>query len=232
VDDQALARRARSGDEVAFAELVQRHQQATFNVAHHLLRDYDGAAAAAREALVRLYLALPELDRSQPTGPWLLNAVRGQCAALSARGEPTDGADLSPTHLAELAGSTGPALPRGFTVAVVEEAMRRRHVRPSWSWLVPAALVFCAVVLLAVRAGRAMVDGGLIAALTSLAEDPAAYRTSPLTAALAIADAVPWIELAATALALAAFTALLRRLGGLRQAPEQAPEQATGQGGA
>jgi RNA polymerase sigma-70 factor (ECF subfamily) len=78
-EDGALARRACSGDDAAFALLVERHQHGAFNFAYRLLGDYDEAADAAQQGFVQLYLALPELDLSRPLKPWLFRTVRNRC---------------------------------------------------------------------------------------------------------------------------------------------------------
>jgi RNA polymerase sigma-70 factor (ECF subfamily) len=79
VDDMALARRARAGDDAAFAALVERYQQGIFNFAYRLLGDYDEAADAAQQGFVQLYLSLPGLDLSRPVRPWLFRTVRNRC---------------------------------------------------------------------------------------------------------------------------------------------------------
>jgi RNA polymerase sigma-70 factor (ECF subfamily) len=78
-DDEALARRAREGDEGAFAALVQRYQGPVFNFAYRLLGDYDDAVEAAQQAFVQLYTALPALDLERPLRPWLFRILRNRC---------------------------------------------------------------------------------------------------------------------------------------------------------
>jgi RNA polymerase sigma factor (sigma-70 family) len=77
--DEALARRARGGEDGAFGALVERHQGGVFNVAYRLLGDYDEAADAAQQGFVQLYLSLPQLDLSRPLRPWLYRIVRNRC---------------------------------------------------------------------------------------------------------------------------------------------------------
>ena len=52
-DEWALLRQAQQGDEMAFAELVRRHQTAVFNVAYRLLGRRQDAEDAAQEAFLR-----------------------------------------------------------------------------------------------------------------------------------------------------------------------------------
>ncbi|NJN55533.1 MAG: hypothetical protein HC804_12730 [Anaerolineae bacterium] len=49
-DEPALLRQAQKGDEMAFAELVRRHQTAVFNVAYRLFGRRQDAEDAAQEA--------------------------------------------------------------------------------------------------------------------------------------------------------------------------------------
>jgi RNA polymerase sigma factor (sigma-70 family) len=74
-----LARRARGGDQAAFASLVERHHSAVVNFAYRLLGDYDDAADAAQQGFVQLFLALPGLDLTRPFVPWLFRTVRNRC---------------------------------------------------------------------------------------------------------------------------------------------------------
>ena len=77
--DEALARRARSGDAGAFSVLVERHQTSAFNFAYRLLSDYDEASDAAQAGFVQLYVSLPQLDLSRPIRPWLFRTIRNRC---------------------------------------------------------------------------------------------------------------------------------------------------------
>jgi RNA polymerase sigma-70 factor (ECF subfamily) len=77
--DEALARRARNGDEDAFAALVERYQGPAFNFALRFLGSYDDAADAAQQGFVQLFVALPGLDLSRPIRPWLFRTIRNRC---------------------------------------------------------------------------------------------------------------------------------------------------------
>lgn len=80
--DQALAHRARAGDQSAFAALVERYQRAAFNFAYRLLGSYDDAAEATQQGFVQLYTSLPDLDLSRPLRPWLFRTLRNRCIDL------------------------------------------------------------------------------------------------------------------------------------------------------
>ncbi|MGH2354128.1 MAG: RNA polymerase sigma factor [Geminicoccales bacterium] len=79
IGDEALARRARDGDEAAFACLVERYQGPAFNFAYRLLGNYDDAVDAAQQGFVQLYTALPSLDLDRPLRPWLFRTIRNRC---------------------------------------------------------------------------------------------------------------------------------------------------------
>jgi RNA polymerase sigma-70 factor (ECF subfamily) len=80
--DEDLARRARDGDESAFAALVQRYQGRAFNFAYRVLGNYDDAADAAQQGFIQFFVALPELDLSRPVRPWLFRTIRNRCIDL------------------------------------------------------------------------------------------------------------------------------------------------------
>ena len=111
LDDEALARRARGGDERAFAALVERYQGPAFNFAYRLLGNYDDACDAAQQGFVQLFGALPDLDLSRPIRPWLFRTIRNRCidalrqrrtVSLSTAGEAGEGQSVSlGEHLAD-----------------------------------------------------------------------------------------------------------------------------------
>ena len=67
-----LIEQARQGDEVAWARLVTRHQDAVFRLAFLLLGNTDDAQDVAQEALIRGFYALDSFDSTRPLRPWLL----------------------------------------------------------------------------------------------------------------------------------------------------------------
>ncbi len=81
-----LIRRARAGDDAAYAQLVRQHQEAVFRLAYLLLGDPADAEDVAQEVFIRVYKALDRIDDSRPLRPYLLattsNAVRNRRRAL------------------------------------------------------------------------------------------------------------------------------------------------------
>jgi RNA polymerase sigma-70 factor (ECF subfamily) len=88
--DAPLVRRAQRGDRWAFEQLVERHQHRLFTLAARLLGSRDDAADAVQEALLRVWLGLPNFRRGARFSTWLyricLNAAHDQ--RLKRRPEP------------------------------------------------------------------------------------------------------------------------------------------------
>ena len=66
-----LVRRARDGDRDAYDVLVTQAVDAMYRVARLVLRDYDRAADAVQEALVRCWRDLPQLRDPERFDAWL-----------------------------------------------------------------------------------------------------------------------------------------------------------------
>jgi RNA polymerase sigma-70 factor (ECF subfamily) len=77
-DEQALVQLARQGNQLAFADLVERHQAVVFGTALRLLRDRDVAAEVANRAFYRAYEHLNRFDASRPLRPWLVRIVANE----------------------------------------------------------------------------------------------------------------------------------------------------------
>lgn len=69
--DHARVRAALGGDERAFEELVQRHQQRVFRLARNLVGSDDDARDLAQEAFLRVFRSLSSFDFQHPFGTWL-----------------------------------------------------------------------------------------------------------------------------------------------------------------
>ena len=74
-DDGDLAVRAREGDRDAYAQLVERYQQAAFRVAYVVTGSAADAEDAVQEAFVKAYLALRRFRPGSSFRPWLLRIV-------------------------------------------------------------------------------------------------------------------------------------------------------------
>jgi RNA polymerase sigma-70 factor (ECF subfamily) len=84
-DDALLARRARGGDDLAFAALVERYQGPAFNFAYRFLGNYDDAVDAAQQGFIQLHASLATLDLDRPLRPWLFRVIRNRAIDLLRR---------------------------------------------------------------------------------------------------------------------------------------------------
>jgi RNA polymerase sigma factor (sigma-70 family) len=78
-------RRARAGDERAFAELVRAYQDVAVAYAAAVLRDYDLAADAAQEAFIDAYRSLSGLRDPGAFPAWLRTIVFKHCDRITRR---------------------------------------------------------------------------------------------------------------------------------------------------
>jgi RNA polymerase sigma factor (sigma-70 family) len=69
--DEALARRAATGEDQAFAELVRRHQDGLYRLLRRYVGDPDDAYEATQEAFIAAWSALRRYDSNRPFGAWL-----------------------------------------------------------------------------------------------------------------------------------------------------------------
>jgi RNA polymerase sigma factor (sigma-70 family) len=93
--EDALAERARRGDERAFEELVRMYQALAFRTAYLLTGSKVDAEDAAQVGFVKAWTALPRFQPGAPFRPWLLRIVAneahnrrrsaGRAAALALR---------------------------------------------------------------------------------------------------------------------------------------------------
>ncbi len=74
-EDHALVRRAQSGEEQAFAELVRRHEQRAWRVARNLVPSDEDAQDLAQEGFVRVFKNLANFDFHYPFTTWLYRIV-------------------------------------------------------------------------------------------------------------------------------------------------------------
>lgn len=73
--DHALLRRAQTGEEAAFAELVRRHQARAWRVARNLVASDEDAQDLAQEAFVRVFKSLATFDFQHGFTTWLYRIV-------------------------------------------------------------------------------------------------------------------------------------------------------------
>ncbi len=69
--ERELIRLAQRGDAEPFGQLVERHQQAVFNIVYRLTGNRQEAKDVAQEAFVKTYQTLDRFDPQRPFAPWL-----------------------------------------------------------------------------------------------------------------------------------------------------------------
>ena len=79
-----LARRARRGDAVAFAELVERFQRPVFRFCWRLVRSTE-AEDLTQDTFVRAFVHFERFDPARPVLPWLIAIARRLCLDLLRR---------------------------------------------------------------------------------------------------------------------------------------------------
>jgi len=76
-DSSNLIKRARTGDETAFGELVNFYQQRLIGYCHRMTGS--GAEDLAQDIFIKFYLALDRFDVSKPIDPFLFRIAHNHC---------------------------------------------------------------------------------------------------------------------------------------------------------
>lgn len=135
--DPTLLARARAGDRVAFATLVDGYYPRALRFATQLLGDAHDAEEAVQDCWVRVHDALPRFIADAPFDPWFFRILANRCRSAQAkRGRfravievgnlPADAATPAATIVDEWSGEVRRALAR--LPAEQREAFLLRHV--------------------------------------------------------------------------------------------------------
>jgi len=88
--DEMLVEQVRKGSQVAFAELVRRHQNAVYSLCYRLVGNAAEAEDLAQEAFLRLYRSAGQFRAGARLRPWLHKITTNVCLdALRKRKETT-----------------------------------------------------------------------------------------------------------------------------------------------
>jgi RNA polymerase sigma-70 factor (ECF subfamily) len=79
VTEQDWLRRARAGDEEAFARLVEAYQTAIYNLCYRMLGEAGEAEDAAQESFLRAYSQLSTYDPGRSFKTWLFSIASHYC---------------------------------------------------------------------------------------------------------------------------------------------------------
>jgi RNA polymerase sigma-70 factor (ECF subfamily) len=121
-DERSLIRRAKQGDEAAFAELVELKRGKVFRIALNIVGTEDDAKDIAQIAFVRLWQSLGSFDESGRFDPWFFRIVvnLGLDHYRRARRVPeVAGGDAEPA----------PAAPPGPMDSIQDAAVYRAQIR-------------------------------------------------------------------------------------------------------
>ncbi len=90
MNDRTLVEKCKSGDESAFAELVDRYSSRAYQVAYGVLGNSEDAEEVAQDAFVRIHRAMPNFRGDCEFGTWLyriaLNLARNKYRWNKVRG--------------------------------------------------------------------------------------------------------------------------------------------------
>jgi RNA polymerase sigma-70 factor (ECF subfamily) len=98
IDEKALAERAKSGDQDAFAKLVRAYERVIFNLALRMTNDREDARDIAQIVFFKAYQHLDSFDPRYKFFSWLYRIGMNEC--LNHRGRIRRHEDLDPDLLA------------------------------------------------------------------------------------------------------------------------------------
>jgi RNA polymerase sigma factor (sigma-70 family) len=85
MDDAALVKALRSGDERAPRLLIERFQGVVFGLCYRMLNHQQDAEDVAQETFIRALRAMAGFDSTRPICPWLLEIAANRCRTALAR---------------------------------------------------------------------------------------------------------------------------------------------------
>lgn len=77
--DFELVQRTLSGDDEAFARLVQRHQRSVYNLGYRMMGTREDAEDVTQETFLAAYRHLKSYDKRWPFKNWLLSIAHNKC---------------------------------------------------------------------------------------------------------------------------------------------------------
>ena len=100
--DAELVQLTRTGDMVAFGELIRRYQGLIYGVAYHQVGNFTDAQDIAQEVFVKAFRCLHQLEQPERFAPWLKTVAANECK-MWLRGSrlaiPLEEAELMPSYM-------------------------------------------------------------------------------------------------------------------------------------
>lgn len=81
-DTNELIQRIRSGDQVAYSAVIQRHQQALYAYCYHLLMQREEAEDAVQDVFIKAYEKLSQYTYEKSFSAWLYKIAYNHCMNL------------------------------------------------------------------------------------------------------------------------------------------------------
>ena len=75
----ALVRRAQSGDETAFREIVERYQSKVFSIIHGIVRQRNDVEDIAQQVFAKVYFSLRNFDFRSSLITWIYKITVNEC---------------------------------------------------------------------------------------------------------------------------------------------------------
>jgi RNA polymerase sigma-70 factor (ECF subfamily) len=75
----ALVRRAQSGDDTAFREIVERYQSKVFSIIHGIVRQRNDVEDIAQQVFAKVYLSLKNFDFRSSLITWIYKITVNEC---------------------------------------------------------------------------------------------------------------------------------------------------------
>ncbi len=78
-DEAALIRRVQAGDEMAFREIVERHQSKVFSIIYGILRNHNDAEDIAQQVFTKVYFSIKNFDFRSSVLTWIYKITVNEC---------------------------------------------------------------------------------------------------------------------------------------------------------
>src|SRR5712664_762256 len=75
----ALVRRAQSGDEAAFREIVERYQSKVFSIIHGIVRQHNDVEDIAQQVFAKVYFSIRNFDFRSSLITWIYKITVNEC---------------------------------------------------------------------------------------------------------------------------------------------------------